>query len=519
MALVKPSEGPTKRSRGSSTAQGYGADWRKLRARVLREEPDCRRCGAHATDVDHIVPRRQGGTNDRTNLQALCKQCHSYFTALTDGGFANEVRRDAKPALQVWQPSETPTPLDIAVEMVPIDQLRPDPANPRRISNEQLESLTRSLRTYGFVQPVLARREDRTVIGGHQRLLAARRLGYREVPVIFLDLTQEQARVLNVGLNKIAGEWDQELLAQLLKDLDAFEGLDLSLTGFGDDEVGKLLKRLELRDKRERPESFDLDAALEAVRAAPRAQPGEIWQLGDHRLMCGDSTNAEDVARLFAGEKAALLSTDPPYLVDYDGGERAVTRGNKGRTQKHWDTYHDPQQSVDFYKRFLQAALPHALPKVAVYQWHATIRQHLVMRAWEECGLHLHQTIVWVKPRAVLTRSHYMWMHEPCFYGWVEGQQPQRKPPANARTVWQIGGENDNIHPTQKPLAVFERPIEYHTEVGDIVFEPFSGSGTQIIAAERLGRRCLAMEQEPHYVDVAVLRWEAFSGQNARRLA
>jgi len=140
------------------------------------------------------------------------------------------------------------------------------------------------------------------------------------------------------------------------------------------------------------------------------------------------------------------------------------------------------------------------------------------MKAWEDCGLHLHQTIVWVKPRAVLTRSHYMWMHEPCFYGWVEGQMPKRKPSAGSRTVWEIGGENDNIHPTQKPLEVFLRRLEYHTEVGEVCYEPFAGSGTQIIAAEKLARRCFAMELEPNYVDVAVYRWQAFSGEKARRL-
>ena len=263
-------------------------------------------------------------------------------------------------------------------------------------------------------------------------------------------------------------------------------------------------------------EDFDLDAALEAARAAPRAQRGEVWALGDHRLMCGDSTDPADVERLFAGAKAVLLATDPPYLVDYDGGERAATKGNRGKTAKHWDDYHDPQTSVEFFKRFLDVAKPHLRPKTAIYQWHATIRQHLVMKAWEEAGLHLHQTIVWVKPRAVLTRSHYMWMHEPCFYGWVEGQQPERKPPANAKTVWEIGGENDNIHPTQKPLEVFLRPIEYHTEIGDVVYEPFCGSGTQVVAAEKLSRRCFAMDLEPHFVDVAVMRWEAFTGEKAR---
>jgi hypothetical protein len=174
--------------------------------------------------------------------------------------------------------------------------------------------------------------------------------------VVWLDLNQEQARLLNLSLNKISGGWDQELLARLLSDLAPVESLDLSLSGFSDDELKKLLRNLEARDKKDRVESFDLDAALEAARAAPRAKSGDLWLPGDHRLMCGDCTNPDDVDRLFAGEKAALLATDPPYLVDYDGGERAATRGNKRRTKKTWDDYHEPETSVEFFKRFIQVA-------------------------------------------------------------------------------------------------------------------------------------------------------------------
>lgn len=415
-----------------------------------------------------------------------------------------------------------PPTANLTIEQVAIDDLRPDPANPRRISNDQLEALTNSIREYGFVQPVLARREDRTVVGGHQRITAARRLGYKTVPVVFLDVSLEQARVLNIGLNKISGEWDNEMLARLLADLQPVEELNLALTGFNDEELRKLLKGLEVRDKKSRIEFFDYEAALQQVQNEPRAQTGDIWLLGDHRIMCGDSTNPEDVDRLFDGQAASMMATDPPYLVDYQADNHPESNSSRGSgsKDKHWDDYHDPETSVEFFKKFIQVALPHLKARSAIYQWHATLRQHLVMQAWAECGLLLHQTIVWVKPRAVLTRSHYMWMHEPCFYGWVEGQQPDNahKPPANAKTVWEIGGENDNIHPTQKPLEVFLRPIEYHTDVGDIVYEPFSGSGSQIIAAEKMSRRCFAMEQAPRFVDVAVLRWESFTGLKAERL-
>jgi ParB-like chromosome segregation protein Spo0J len=175
----------------------------------------------------------------------------------------------------------------LVVEQVAIDLLRPDPANPRRISEDELDALERSLRQFGFVQPVLARREDRTVIGGHQRLVAARRLGLTSVPVTWLDISVEQARLLGLALNKISGSWDDALLARLLAELQATPELDISLSGFGEDEIGDLLRSLETREKREHVESFDLDEALEEARRTPRTKPGDLWALGDHRLLCG----------------------------------------------------------------------------------------------------------------------------------------------------------------------------------------------------------------------------------------
>jgi ParB-like nuclease domain len=214
------------------------------------------------------------------------------------------------------------TTMPITVEQVPIDQLHPDPANPRRIGEDELESLTRSLRQFGFVQPVLARKEDSTVIGGHQRLIAARRLGLTSVPVIWLDLSVEQARLLNLALNKISGSWDDALLARLLADLQSSPDIDLSLSRFGEDEIKDLLRSLETREKREQVESFDLDEALAEATRTPRAKLGDLWLLGDHRLACGDSTNPEAVARLLGGAEPRLLATDPPYGVSLDGSWR-----------------------------------------------------------------------------------------------------------------------------------------------------------------------------------------------------
>jgi ParB-like chromosome segregation protein Spo0J len=196
----------------------------------------------------------------------------------------------------------------LTVEQVPIDLLRPDPANPRRISDEELDSLERSVRQFGFVQPVLARREDNTVIGGHQRLVAARRLGLATVPVTYLDLSIEQARLLNLALNKISGSWDDQLLARMLADLKVSE-VDLSLSGFGEDELRDLLRSLEVRDKADRAEDFDLDSALEDASRTARSKPGDLWALGEHRLLCGDATKPEAVERLLAGDQASMAFT------------------------------------------------------------------------------------------------------------------------------------------------------------------------------------------------------------------
>src|SRR5208283_1840168 len=294
----------------------------------------------------------------------------------------------------------------INIEHIEIGKLKPDPANPRRISDQELESLTRSIRGFGMVDPIIVRREDKTVIGGHQRLLAARKLGYKTVPVVFVDLSKEQAQLLNLALNKISGSFDEELLARLLTDVkENNPDADLTLSGFGEDELKRLLKSLDLRDKRDRLETFDLDEVIKtAEQSVPVAKRGDIWLLGDHRLGCGDSTCAEDVAKLMNGQKASLLATDPPYLVDYSGGNHPASKGNKGKPgkDKNWDEYVDPEVSVEFYRKFLALGLEHLEPNSAIYQWHAHKRQALVEQAWVACGLLVHQQIIWAKARGVL---------------------------------------------------------------------------------------------------------------------
>ena len=220
------------------------------------------------------------------------------------------------------------------------------------------------------------------------------------------------------------------------------------------------------------------------------------------------------------GETADLLASDPPYLMSYRGGNHPQSWSNRPEVKdKHWDDYVDPDTGLAFFTAWLRVALKHCRHDVPVYQWHATKRQALVEEAWSENGLLFHQTIIWAKSRPVLTRCHFMWAHEPCFYGWPEGNMPKppRTPEPNARTVWEVDqqGESDGIHPTQKPVELFRRPIAWHTLKGEVCLEPFSGSGTQLVAAEALGRRCFALEVSPAYVDVALKRWQAVSGKAA----
>jgi len=437
----------------------------------------------------------------------------------------------------------------MTIEEVAIDQLRPDPANPRRISEEELDSLERSIRQFGFVQPVLARREERVVIGGHQRLIAARRLGLTTVPVIWLDISVKQARLLNLALNKISGSWDDALLARLLADLQTNPEIDLSLSGFGEDEIADLLRSLETREKRERVESFDLDEALAEATRSPRAKLGDLFVLGDHRLLCGDATDPDAVARLLDGAEPRLLATDPPYGVSLDGSWRdgvynalgpaektymridggldaddatAAPGGAHPRRRGNRNTTISGDTRVDWSKAFA------LVPSLTVgYVWHAGVHAAEVAEGLERIGFEIVAQVIWDKGLFAMGRSWYHWSHEPC---WVVRKKAAKVRFLGSRdqaTIWHApspkmimaGSAEPRLdHPTQKPLVLFETPIRNHLKAGESLYEPFCGSGTALIAAERTGTRCYAMEIDPIYLEVALRRWERFSGLSAERI-
>lgn len=405
----------------------------------------------------------------------------------------------------------------IAVAHVPIDLLRPDPANPRRIGEAELEALTRSLRQFGFVQPVLARRDDGVVIGGHQRLIAARRLGLTSVPVTWLDVSVEQARLLGLALNKISGSWDEQLLARLLArllaELQADPGVDLTLSGFDEDEVRDLLRSLEAREKRERAEQFDLEAALDEATRTPRSKPGELWLLGDHRLLCGDATATTDIERVLGGRRADVCFTDPPYNVDL-GRHGGHQRGAKRRAIAN-DAM-EPAAFEAFVRAWSRNLL--AITDGALYVCMSSKELPLLCRVLAEEGGHWSDTLIWAKDRFVLGRADYQRAYEPIWYGWREGADHHWCGDRDQGDVWQIARPAEApLHPVMKPLALMERAIRNSSREGGLVLDPFLSSGSTLIAAERTGRVCAGIELDPVYMDVSLARWERFSGQRAER--
>ena len=397
----------------------------------------------------------------------------------------------------------------IELRRVPVAELQPHHKNWRVHPKSQQSALRGLLDEVGFAGAVLARQDadgKLQLIDGHLR---RDMLPGEEIPVLVTDLTEQEGDKLLATFDPIGAlaTRDDQALRALLEEIKT--------------EDAGLAALLEKLGKPPEPGLGEPDVGTEPI-ADSGIAVGDMFQLGAHRLLCGDSTNPEDVRRLMNGQRASLMATDPPYLVDYDAGNHPQSWHNREETKdKSWDEYVDPKTGQAFFESFLRAALDEALTEdVALYQWHASRRQALVEAAWAANGLLVHQQIIWRKEHAILTYSYFMWAHEPCFFGWREGHKP-RKPPANLTTIWDISqvGQQDGIHPTQKPTEIFGIPIRAHTDPGDVVLEPFSGSGSQIIAAEQLGRRCYALELAPEYVAAAIARWEKFTGKTAEKVA
>ena len=399
--------------------------------------------------------------------------------------------------------------------------LLPSPKNWRRHPKAQADALRGLLSEIGYADALLAREtpEGLMLIDGHLR---AETTPDAVVPVLVLDVTEAEADKLLLSLDPLAAmaEGDADALRTLLAQVET-----------DSDAVQRMLDGL-AKEYGAQPGPKPLDdpgpnfEEAEKLRKKWGVEPGQLWTLGEHRLLCGDSTNPADVTRLMNGSRAILFATDPPYLVGYDGTNHPGTKASEKRASLNtdwsqgygatWDEA-DAEQNSDLYNRFMRVAVDVALlPNAAWYCWHASRRQRMVEEAWEKNGAFVHQQIIWTKPnRPILTRSWYLWAHEPCFFGWLKGKKPPKETVDYGRTVWEIEGLNNDErpdHPTPKPLDCFAIPMRQHTKVGDVCYEPFSGSGSQIIAGERESRRVYAMEVSPAYVAVTLERWAAATG-------
>ncbi len=385
----------------------------------------------------------------------------------------------------------------------PVDRLIPYGRNARTHSDQQVAEIAGSIRTFGFTNPILAS-PDGDVIAGHGRLAAARRLRLNEVPVIVLDgLSEIERRQLVLADNRIAlnAGWDTEMLSLELKDLSDL-GADLSALGFTQAELATALNgsTAGLTGEDEVPEVGDIAVT----------RPGDIWILGKHRLACGDCTDPDAVAGLLGDVKPMLMVTDPPYGVAYDPEWRH--RQGVSKSKRTGKVRNDDR--ADWREAWA------LFPGSIAYVWHGALHATTVAESLEADGFSIRAQIIWAKDRMVIGRGDYHWQHEPCWYAvrktgnWT-GDRKQT-------TVWTISNRNEDaatVHGTQKPVECMRRPMLNNSSPGQAVYEPFMGSGTTLIAAESCGRVCFGIEIDPIYVDVAVRRWQAFTGQVATREA
>ncbi len=412
------------------------------------------------------------------------------------------------------------------IRRIPIADIEPAAYNPRadlQPGDPDYERLAESLAEFGNVELLVWNERTGRLVGGHQRLKILVANGETEVDVSVVDLPEEREKALNLALNKITGSWDDDKLAELLQELaNGPEGL--RLTGFDDQELMELIARL--HEEQPADETFDPDQAMadpDAAGIETRVQLGEVWQLGRHRLLCGDSTSAENWALLMGEDLAHAIITDPPYGVSYVGGRAAqeerigaARRGVAAPSDAYWD-----DMTPDAYRQMLHdslaAAHRHSDAKAPLYLWFASAHLRDVLGCLAECGWQERNLIVWVKNNgAGALFAQYKHYYEPCIYGHKAGEAPRWHGPSNERTVWEHDkpARND-LHPTMKPAALIARSIANATEPGHLVVDMFLGSGTAIIAAEQLGRRAYGMDLDPCYCDVIVHRWQTLTGKQA----
>lgn len=382
-----------------------------------------------------------------------------------------------------------------------VEELLPADYNPRKDlkpGDPEYEKLKRSIEQFGYVDPVIWNKRTGSVVGGHQRLKVLKDSGITELECVVVDLPLEKEKALNIALNKISGDWDKEKLALLITDLQGTD-LDVSLTGFDTEELDDLF-----RDKTKdgiKEDDFDVDGELEKPAIT---KSGDVWTLGRHRLICGDSTREEVFEHLMCGRKANLVVTDPPYNVNYEGSAGKIQNDNLEDSAFH-----------DFLLSAFSNMEKNMADDASIYVFHADTEGLNFRKAFSEAGFYLSGTCIWKKQSLVLGRSPYQWQHEPVLYGWKKKGKHKWYTGRKESTIWEFDKPKKNgEHPTMKPVALIAYPIMNSSVSNTIVLDPFGGSGSTLIASEQTDRICCTIELDPKYADVIVKRYIEVSGKN-----
>ncbi len=376
---------------------------------------------------------------------------------------------------------------------IKINDLVPADYNPRKAlkpGDKEYEKIKNSIKEFGYCEPVIVN-ADMTIIGGHQRVTVLKDLGFDEIDCIVIDIDKTKEKALNIALNKITGEWNKELLADLIADLQDAD-FNVEFTGFEPPEIDQLMSQVHDKDVTE--DNFDVE---EELKKPALSKEGDLWILGRHRLLCADSTIPENYDILMEGKKANLVVTDPPYNVNYEGSAGKIKNDSMAEDQ---------------FEKFLFAVYVNLEQNMendaSIYVFHSDSHGLAFRRAFAEAGFYLSGCCIWKKQSLVLGRSPYQWIHEPILFGWKKGGSHKWYADRSQTTVWEYDKPKKNdLHPTMKPIALVAYPIKNSSVANCIVLDPFAGSGSCLIACEQTDRICYTIELDPKFVDVIVYRY------------
>ena len=384
------------------------------------------------------------------------------------------------------------------IKELSLKELKPAAYNPRKKlkkGDKEYEKIKQSLLKFGYVDPIIVN-DDLTVIGGHQRLTVLKDLDYETAKCVIVKLSKEDEKALNIALNKITGQWDETLLAELLVDLQESD-FNLDLTGFEPPEIDDILSNV--HDKELSEDEFDVEEELKKPTVSRR---GDVWQLGKHRVICGDSTKSETYDQLLGDKKANLVVTDPPYNVDVEETAGKILNDN--------------MSDGDFYQFLLSMFTQvenHMETDASIYVFHADTEGLNFRKAFKDAGFYLSGCCIWKKNSLVLGRSPYQWQHEPCLYGWKKKGKHQWFSDRKQTTIWEYDRpKSSKDHPTMKPIQLMAYPIQNSSMRGTVVLDPFLGSGSTLMAADQTGRVCYGIELDEKFVDVIVKRYIEVTG-------